>query len=231
VAYRFIEQHQEKFGLRWLLRRMSVLPNSYYNYLKQAKDDYQAKKESVYRQIKRIYHETGGILGHRSMRIFLSREQISLSKSTVRKYINKYLQLFSICRRKRPSYRKGRAHKIFPNLLNQNFTVSQANQIWCTDFTYISLTNGTVRYNCSIINLYDRSIVASETGKWITTDLAIRTLDKALKSQRNKPENLILHSDQGSQFTSVQFILYCQEHGITQSMSAAGRPFDNAPME
>lgn len=210
---------------------MNIFPNAYYNYLKQAKADYQAKKESVYRKIKSIYHETGGILGHRSMRIFLSREQIFLSKSTVHKYMNKDLQLYSICRRKKPSYKKSRAHKIFPNILNQNFAAAQANQIWCTDFTYISLTNGTMRYNCSIIDLYDRSIVASETGKWITTDLAIRTLEKALNSQRKKPENLILHSDQGSQFTSAQFILYCHEHGIIQSMSAAGCPFDNSPME
>ena len=40
------------------------------------------------------------------------------------------------------------------------------NQIWCTDFTYVYLSNGSVRYNCTIIDLYDRSVVASETGKW-----------------------------------------------------------------
>ena len=141
------------------------------------------------------------------------------------------LQLFSICRRKGPSYRKGCAHKIFPYLLNENFTASQVNQIWCKDFNYISLTNGTIRYNCSITDLYNRSFVTSKNGKWITTDTAIRTLDKALKSQRKKPDNLILHSDQGSQFTSAQFILYCQEQGTIQSMSAADYPFANAPME
>jgi len=62
-------------------------------------------------------------------------------------------------------------------------------------------------------------------------ELAIQTLDKALKSQKVKPRNFILHSDQGCQFTSLNFILYCNEHGIQQSMSRAGCPYDNAPME
>ena len=231
MAYRFIEQYQSEFGLRWLLNRMGIFPNAYYNYLKHKKESYHSEKETICREIKEIYHETGGILGHRSMRVFLARKNIFLSKTTLHKYMNKELRLLCICRKKRPGYRKGTAHKIFPNLLKKNFTVQTKNQIWCTDFTYVFLSNGSVRYNCTIIDLYDRSVVASETGKWITSDLAIRTLEKALCSQKKKPENLILHSDQGSQFTSSAFILYCMEHGIIQSMSGAGCPYDNAPME
>ena len=210
---------------------MNIFPNAYYNYIMQTKAEYRAKKEAACREIKEIYHETGGILGHRSMRVFLARKQIVLSKTTIHKYMNKEMKLHCICRRKKPGYKKGHAHKIFPNLLNQNFVVEKANQIWCTDFTYVFLTNGSMRYNCTIIDLFDRSVVASETGKWITSDLAIKTLEKALGCQRKKPENLILHSDQGSQFTALSFILFCQKHGITQSMSAAGCPYDNAPME
>lgn len=55
-----------------------------------------------------------------------------------------------------------------------------------------------MRYKCTIIDLYDRSVVASQTGKWITSDLAIKTLEEALDDRRRKPEDLILHSDQGS---------------------------------
>jgi putative transposase len=146
------------------------------------------------------------------------------------KYVPKPYEL-CVCRRNRPGYKKGHAHKIFPNLLNRNFMADKANHVWCTDFTYVFLTNGFMRYNCTIIDLYDRSVIASETGKWITSDLAIMTLEKALHSQKKEPKNLILHSDQGSQFTSIQFISYCQKHSITQSMSAAGCPYDNAPME
>lgn len=145
--------------------------------------------------------------------------------------MNKELHLHCICRRRKPGYRKGRAHKIFPNLLNQNFEVESPNKIWCTDFTYLYLSNGSVRYNCTIIDLYDRSVVASENGRWITSDLAIRTLDKAVEITGVAPGEVILHSDQGSQFTSLEFILHCQELGITQSMSNAACPYDNAAME
>jgi transposase InsO family protein len=145
--------------------------------------------------------------------------------------MNKELKLFSICRRKKPGYRKGHPHKIFPNLLDRNFEVAKPNQFWCTDFTYLFLANGSMRFNCTIIDLFDHSVVASENGKWITSDLAIRTLEKALEAQKAEPKNLILHSDQGSQFTSLEFIRYCQDRGITQSMSRAGCPYDNAPME
>lgn len=52
----------------------------------------------------------------------------------------------------------------------------------------------------------------------------------ALKQEHN-PKGLILHSDQGVQFTSWDFVMFCKEHEITQSMSKAGCPYDNAPME
>ena len=66
---------------------------------------------------------------------------------------------------------------------------------------------------------------------FITSDLAIRTLKKALESQPALKGKLILHSDQGSQFTSKAFVEFCESVHVTQSMSKAGYPYDNAPME
>jgi len=78
--------------------------------------------------------------------------------------------------------------------------------------------------------LYDRSVIASVNGDHITTELAIEALKLAI--QRHKPgQGLILHSDQGSQFTSKEFHDFCQNMNIQQSMSRAGCPYDNAPME
>ena len=104
---------------------------------------------------------------------------INISKTTAHKYLNKELKLSSIARVKRLNYKKGKPHKIFENLLNQNFYVSEPNRIWCTDFTYLKLTDGSFRYNCSILDLYDRSIVSSITAKEMTSDLAIKTLERA----------------------------------------------------
>lgn len=221
----------KKFGLRWLLNKFMLSPNAYYNFLKNRKSYYYTQKQNTFDTIKKIYHETEGRLGHRNMRIFLIRNGIKLSKTTVHRYMNKELGLTSIVKRKKPGYVKGKAHEIFPNLVKQEFTTDMPNKIWCTDFTYLFLTDGRKRYNCSIIDLYDRSVIASITGKEITSTLAVQTLKKALDSQGNLGIQLILHSDQGSQYTSKEFINYCREMGIIQSMSKAGCPFDNAPME
>lgn len=207
------------------------MPNAYYNFLKNRKADYHTQKQTTLNEIKKIYHEHNGVDGYRSMKIYLQRKGICVSNLTVHKYMNCELGLNSIVRRKKPDYRKGTAHKVFDNILSQDFTAENINQKWCTDFTYLFLTDGSKRYNCSIIDLHDRSVVASITDKHITSDLAIRTVKKALESQSSLQENMILHSDQGSQYTSKEFIEYCQEAGITQSMSKAGYPYDNAPME
>ena len=164
------------------------------------------------------------------MRIFLSRYGIHLSKTTVHKYMNKTLDLAAIIMRKKPGYTAGKKHKIFDNLLKQNFTVDEKNKVWCTDFTYMRQPNGRFRYNCTIIDLYDRTAIASVNSDFINTELAVETLTQALFKEKY-PKNLILHSDQGQQFASWDFVMFCKNHEIIQSMSKAGCPYDNAPME
>lgn len=69
--------------------------------------------------------------------------------------MNKEMQLFSVCRKRKPCYEHGKAHKIYENKLNRDFYAAEINQKWCTDFTYLSLTDGSKRYNCAIIDLHD----------------------------------------------------------------------------
>ncbi len=165
------------------------------------------------------------------MTVYLARRGYHYSPTTIHKYMNTEMKLFSVVRPKKPCYEHGKQHKVFENKLHQDFTAKKPNQKWCTDFTYLFLKNGDVRYNCSIIDLYDRSVIASITDRNITSDLAIRTLQKALDSQAKIKGELILHSDQGSQYTSKAFVEYCESVHVTQSMSKAGYPYDNAPME
>ena len=165
------------------------------------------------------------------MKVYLERKGYHYSFTTIHKYMNTELGLCSIVRPKRPDYDHGTPHKVFSNRLNQDFTADKINQKWCTDFTYLFLKNHEVRYNCTIIDLHDRSVIASITDRHITSDLAIRTLQKALDSQPAIKGELILHSDQGSQYTSKAFTEFCESMNITQSMSKAGYPYDNAPME
>ena len=163
------------------------------------------------------------------MRIFIKRYGYEVSNTTMHKYMNKELNLCAVIMHSKPGYKTGKKHKIFDNLLNQNFTVDCKNKVWCTDFTYMRQPNGKFRYNCSIIDLFDRSAVASLNSNYINTDLAIETLKKALE-QEHYPK-VILHSDQGVQFTSWDFVNFCKDNNVTQSMSKAGCPYDNAPME
>lgn len=94
------------------------------------------------------------------------------------------------------------------------------------------MTDGSKRYNCTILDLHDRSVIASITDRNITSDLAKRTLAKAIHSQLGIDlSKLLVHSDQESQYTSKEFTEFCEKLGITQSMSKAGYPYDNAPME
>ena len=219
------------FGLRWLLRRLDICPNAYYNYRKHRKTDYYTHKKEVQDQISELYHAHNGTVGYRSMKVYLERKGYHYSFTTIHKYMNTELGLCSIVRPKRPDYDHGTPHKVFSNRLNQDFTADKINQKWCTDFTYLLLKNHEVRYNCTIIDLHDRSVIASITDRHITSDLAIRTLQKALDSQPAIKGELILHSDQGSQYTSKAFTEFCESMNITQSMSKAGYPYDNAPME
>ena len=165
------------------------------------------------------------------MKRLLESEGIFLSVQTVRKYMNVELGLRSVTRKKKRIYKKGPdPHKIFDDLLEQDFCAEQRNQKWCVDFTYLHFDGNKRRYNCTILDLYDRRVVASVNGARIDADLAIAAVQKALQNVGGET-GMILHSDRGSQFTSERFIEYCSDHGIVQSMSRPGCPYDNAPME
>lgn len=163
------------------------------------------------------------------MRVFLKRYGYEFSNTTIHKYMNKELNLCAVIMRSKTGYKTGKKHKIFDNLLNQNFKVDCKNKVWCTDFTYMRQPNGKFRYNCSIIDLYDRVAIVSVNGDYINTQLAINALTQAL--EKEKYPSVILHSDQGVQYTSCEFVNFCKDNNVTQSMSKAGCPYDNAAME
>jgi putative transposase len=181
--------------------------------------------------IEKLYHESGGKPGYRMMKQLLGNKGICISAQTVRKYMNVELGLKSVTRKPKYRYARGpKAYAIFENLLNQSFDADKRNARWCIDFTYLFLANHSKRYNCCIIDLFDRRVVASVNSHRIDTQLAIDTLTKALVNSGGET-GMILHSDRGSQFTSKEFIEFCRDHGVVQSMSKPGCPYDNAPIE
>ena len=160
------------------IRRLNQLLNK-----KDAKREYHKRLEHIFELIKYVYYNNNRVIGYRAMSIFIKRYGYELSNTTMHKYMNKELNLCAVIMHSKPGYKAGKKNKIFDNLLNQNFTVDCKNKVWCTDFTYMRQPNGKFRYNCSIIDLFDRSAVASLNSDYINTDLAINTLKTALKKK------------------------------------------------
>ena len=210
---------------------MGICPNAYYNYRKHRKNAMKKTKASTLKLIEKIYREAGGKPGYRMMKSLLDNKGIHLSAHTVHNYMNKELGLKSVTRKAKRRHCNGpEPYGLFENLLDQDFHADRRNAKWCVDFTYLSFGKNNRRYNCTILDLYDRRVVASVNGNRINTQLAIDTLEEAIQNVGGET-GMILHSDRGSQFASKEFIEFCKGLGIIQSMSKPGCPYDNAPME
>lgn len=137
----------------------------------------------------------------------------------------------------RPQYTKRVKNKSYkrieenvkPNLINRNFTTNAPNKIWTTDITYL-IYNNKRAYLSTILDLYDRKIVAYKISDRNDLKIVIDTLNEAIQKRKNV-QGVILHSDQGFQYTSFQYKKICESNGITISMSRKGTPIDDSPME
>lgn len=209
---------------------MNICPNAYYNYKKHRKKEAIEAKEKKKSKMVEIYHQHHGTPGYRKIKAFMDAQDCKMSNTTAHKYM-KELHLKSITRQKKPNYKKGPEGTIYENRLNQEFEADARNRKWCVDFTYKKLTSGKFVFNCSILDLSGRYVVASLTGPNITKELAIETLKLALDRNPDARGKVMLHCDQGSQFTSKAFEGFCKANNIERSMSHSGYPFDNSPME
>ncbi|MCT0447552.1 IS3 family transposase, partial [Lactococcus cremoris] len=106
---------------------------------------------------------------------------------------------------------------------------TKKNKVWSTDITYISTQQGWC-YLSTIMDRYTKKVIAWDLGKRMTVGLVQRTLNKAVQSQ-NKPKAIIIHSDQGSQYTSHEYEENINLYGMTHSFSRKGYPYHNASLE
>jgi putative transposase len=120
-------------------------------------------------------------------------------------------------------------HAIAANVLDRQFEATAPNQRWVADFTYIWTDEGWL-YFAVVMDLFSRRIVGWSMSNEMTAQLVTDALVMAIW-RRGKPQELLHHSDQGSQYTSEQFQRLLAEQGITCSMSRQGDVWDNAAME
>jgi putative transposase len=118
---------------------------------------------------------------------------------------------------------------IAPNVLDRQFTAERPNQKWIADFTYIWTAEGWL-YVAAVIDLFSRRVVGWSMKAEMTAQLVTDALVMAIW-RRGKPDALLHHSDQGSQYTSEQFMTLMADNGIACSMSRSGNVWDNAAME
>jgi len=120
---------------------------------------------------------------------------------------------------------KDRGAKAAPDLVKRQFTATGTNQLWLADMTYISTWVGFL-YLAVVVDVYSRKVVGWAFGERMTSELVIAALNMALHTRR--PESVIHHSDQGSQYTSVAFGKRCEEMVVQPSMGTVGDAYDNA---
>jgi len=177
--------------------------------------------------IQRCQEKTKNTYGYRRIKIWLFREiGLTINHKAVLRLMNKY-NLLSTIRRRRAWVRFGEHLHRYENVLNRKFDADKPNQKWATDISYISTKQG-VLYLSMIIDLYDNFIVSYNTGTAQTINLVTEMMKKA---KGEVAEGLILHSDQGFQYTSQAYNSLIKEYSIVPSMSRVGNPIDNAMAE
>jgi transposase InsO family protein len=143
----------------------------------------------------------------------------------------KQLCIRSITRKKwRPVTIKKEITQERPNLLKQDFSTNEINQKWCADITYIETQADGWCYLSTVMDLHSKMIIGYSFSQTMDTDLVLRTLDQAISNQTINGQ-LILHTDQGTQYTSKSYQSRLTELGIRHSFSRKGCPYDNAGIE
>ena len=205
---------------------MAISRRTYYKYRNKEDPDYYE-----YLLIKEIFDDSKGTYGYRRVKEGLwIKYGVKFNHKKVARIMKKYNLKPEYIRRLRPNTSAKRLEEnVQPNLVKRQFKTKGFNQIWCTDITYLIWGNKRV-YLSTIIDLYDRHVVAYQISKFNNIPLVINTLNKALEIEKDV-HGLILHSDQGFQYTSVEYKVICASKGISISMSRKGTPIDDSPME
>jgi putative transposase len=162
--------------------------------------------------------------GSRMLRDLLNREGVSIGRRHVATLM-KRMGIEAIYRRPNTS-KPAPGHKIYPYLL-RGLTIERPNQVWATDITYIPMARGFV-YLTAVVDWFSRRVLSHRVSITMEADFCIEALEEAL-AKHGKPE--IFNTDQGSQFTSVDFTSVLTQNAIAISMDGKGSWRDNVFVE
>ena len=204
---------------------LEISKRTYYKYRNAEDKDYYD-----YLIIKEIFDDSKGTYGYRRITEGLKiKYGVIFNHKKVQRIMNKYNLKPRYIKKKQMQTSKRIKENVKPNLVKRKFNVNEPNKIWVTDITYLIYHNKR-SYLSTILDLYDRKVVAYKISKFNNNQLVIDTLNEAI-SKRKDVNGLILHSDQGFQYTSFEYKVICESNGIQISMSRKGTPIDDSPME
>lgn len=228
MRYAFIQEHENVFAVRNLCHMLKVQRSGYYAWIKHPKSARQIEDERLLGLIKQFWLESGCVYGYRKI-------YKDLQEHGERCGVNRVARLMKLEGLKaqvgysKPRYKGGKVAVLANNHLNQEFDAQQPNQAWVTDITYVRTYEGWL-FLAVVIDLFSRQVVGWSMQPRMHVDLVLNALLMAV--WRRKPKNqVIIHSDQGSQFTSSDWQGFLKTHNLICSMSRRGNCYDNAVAE
>lgn len=178
--------------------------------------------------IKQFWLESGGVYGYRKVHSDLRDHGESCGPNRVHRLM-RLAGLKAQVGYRKPRHKSGEAHVVVPNRLQRQFEPKEPDQVWVTDITYIRTYEGWL-YLAVVVDLFSRRVIGWSMQSRITKELVLDALLMAVW-RRNPEDKVMVHSDQGSQYTSEDWSKFLTSHGLEASMSRRGNCHDNAVAE
>ena len=230
MRFEWIKQHVCEFEVQAMCEVLAVSRAGYYAWLKRPVSNRKQANLVLDSRIEDVFAKSRETYGSPRVYKALKKQGISCGKHRIARRMQ-LKGLISVRRSKFKPQTTDSNHDlpIAENLLNQDFTATAPNQRWVGDITYISTAEGWL-YLAVIIDLFSRRVVGWSTSSSIKAELVYRAMEMAV-IRRGKPQDLVYHSDRGSQYASSEFRSALARFGITPSMSRKGNCYDNAVAE
>jgi putative transposase len=229
VRYAFIREQQPQHGVRCLCAMMEVHPSGYYAWCRTPQAPRAIEDQRLLGQIKQSWLESGSVYGYRKVWDDLRELGERCGKHRVYRLMRGASLRSQTGYGKRPRVSGGKPAVVAPNHLHQQFTITEPNRVWVTDITYIRTHEGWL-YLAAVIDLFSRQVIGWSMGSRMDRELALAALLMAVW-RRQPQETVMVHSDQGSQFSSYDWQDFLKAHNLQQSMSRRGNCHDNAVAE
>lgn len=228
MKYAFIRDHSQQWPVRRLCSLVEVHPSGFYAWQQKPRSARSVEDERLSGLIKQFWLESGAVYGYRKIHTDLREHGEGCGPNRVHRLMRDAGIRAQVGYR-RPRHKAGSVHRVTPNVLQRQFNPEAPNESWVTDITHIRTHEGWL-YLAVVLDLFSRRVIGWSMQSTITRDLVLDALLMAV--WRRKPEgNVVVHSDQGSQYTSHDWSAFLKAHGLEGSMSRRGNCHDNAVAE